>query len=245
MDNRKKELFALLKDTNVYDNFCEDDGDGFFYNEISEELAKQCDYGYGASKFVLIPNEGNFVFKIPFEGSTYESYCSGDGEVEELDDYFETFSGAAVDGVYSWDYCATEEYRYKVAEENGLGFAFAKTEFFDYMGTTEHPVYVQEKCQVFSKKYEYGSSHNSKEEIKKTSDIIATVPSCCCGGHYYGIGINDDWLTDFRLYYGEKMLIKFINFIKAKHWDDDLRTDNIGYRLNGMPVLIDYSGYDS
>ena len=54
--------------------------------------------------------------------------------------------------------------------------------------------------------------------------------------------INIDWLTDFRLKYGEEELIRFSNFIRDCGWDDDLRDDNIGY-LSEKPVLIDYSGF--
>ena len=54
--------------------------------------------------------------------------------------------------------------------------------------------------------------------------------------------INDDWMLDFLIYYGEEMFKKLADFIFDENIYD-LHNGNIGY-LNGRPCLVDYSSYD-
>ena len=125
-----------------------------------------------------------------------------------------------------WDYCGAELERYNIAEEEGLEKYFAKIEFVGYSAKEKYPIYVQEKCVM-------GIDTNSKhslEEIKKTHSLSPYR------------GIQSEWLTDFRLAYGEEEFFKFIYFIQNKEWDDDLYY-NVGY-LHGLPIVVDYASYN-
>lgn len=230
MTYNKEKILDMLSTAPLYEGikFHEGKNDDFF-NCMDDDFSNYYDYAYGATKLALIPinNEEDYVIKIPYTGSYY--YESGyytsiyyHPSKTEYRDFVE-----ADDLNHPWDYCAAEAKRYLQAKQKGLAECFAKTELIGYVNN--YPIYVQEKCITFSA---CGKKHShTKEEKLKTSK--------CCNNYY---GINGDWLTDFRLYYGEHILLKFINFIQNMNWDDDLRNDNIGY-INNRPVLIDYAGF--
>ena len=231
MTYNKDALLQLLSNAPLYGGMIFHEGDNeSFLTSMGPDFCNQYSYEYGASKFVLIPFDDNekYVIKIPYTGSyNFESgyYSSSSSQhyhsgTNEYCDYY----GSDYDE-RPWDYCAGEVQRYKKAEKYGLAECFAKTEFLGYVN--DYPIYIQEKCTVSS----YYKNSHSVEEQEKTSK--------CCGTYK---NINNDWLTDFRIYYGEEILLKFINFIHDNDWDDDLRKDNIGY-IENRPVLIDYSGF--
>lgn len=234
MTYNKDKLLKMLSIAPLYEgmDFYSEKNDQFF-NALGKDFFNHYHFDYGASKLTLIPidDKKDYVIKIPYTGSyIFESEehshsNSSSFYYSDKEEYWE-FSGA-VNGDNEWDYCGCEANRFCIAEEEGFSEYFAKTELLGYINN--YPIYVQEKCITLSNCHH---THNhSLEEREKTSN--------CC--HNY-CGIDEDWLTDFRLYYGEMALINFINFIYEAGWDDDLRNDNIGY-LNNRPVLIDYSGF--
>jgi len=155
---------------------------------------------HGATRFVLVPDdkEKDFVIKIPYNDN---QYAPG----------------------HDWDYCATEEDRYYIAEEKGMSKYFAKIEFVGYVNN--YPIYVQEKCIM---NIDYVSSVNA-DEIHETRSLSPYR------------GIDPEWLTAFRLTYGKEAFFRFINFIQDLEWDDDLYY-NVGF-LNDLPVVVDYASY--
>ena len=231
MTYNKEKLLKMLSTAPLYEGivFHEGKNDEFF-NSIDNDFCNYYNYAYGATKLALIPLNKNddYVIKIPYTGSYYYKsgyYTSNATYHPSETDYYDFI--AADDETRPWDYCAGEAKRYILAEQEGLSKCFAKTELLGYVNN--YPIYIQEKCVTFS---DCKKNHlHSEEEKLKTSK--------CCNNYY---GINRDWLTDFRLYYGEDILLKFINFIQSMQWDDDLRTENIGY-IQNRPVLIDYSGF--
>ena len=221
----KDEILKLLEDAPLtesdifYDEYNEN-----FMETMGADFSKKFTYSYGATKFVLIPNDENenFVIKIPYTGSSgYDSnYYYNDAAT-----YIDYWSAGTEDR--EWDYCEAEVIRYQQAAEYGLEKCLAKTEFVGFING--YPIYVQERCKVFS----CNENKHSMEELKTTIDI--------CNLWYYNSSIDGNWLTDFRIYYGEETLKKFIDFISSNDWND-LRSDNIGY-INNKPVLVDYSGF--
>ena len=90
--------------------------EGFINNEVCADE--------GVSKFVLIPKDGDFVFKIGYDH---------DDEGDEID------NGCEVENVY-----------YQYATYDSLDMYFAATAFYDFITTPEGhkiPVYVQEKVE--------------------------------------------------------------------------------------------------
>lgn len=230
MTYNREDLLNMLSNAPIYEglNFHEGMNDDFMAC-MNNDFGNNYDYAYGATKLALIPVslDKDFVIKIPYTGaySLEEYYYGYKNHKRKRDEYWEFYGGECEDR--PWDYCAGEVQRYTVAAEEGFADCFAKTEFLgDING---YPVYIQEKCTTFSAT-RYKHKH-SLEERRKTS-------KCC---HNYS-EIDENWLTDFRLYYGEAKLIRFILFLKKHQWDDDLRNENIGY-IEDRPVLIDYSGF--
>lgn len=222
MTYNKEYLLKLFEKISITEEFAELDCD-MFYRELDAEIKDAFNYSYGASKFVLIPkNSDDYVIKIPFNGFVEENWR--EGETNFLAFYEADTSGG-------WDYCSVEAERYVKAEKAGFSTALAKTSLLCY--ANDYPIYIQERCEVYSDRFDYFERRHSKEENSKTLSLIEA-------DHFYEM--NKDWLTDFRYYYGEEFFIKFMNFIDENCWDD-LRLDNIGY-LDKKPVLIDYSSFN-
>jgi hypothetical protein len=230
MTYNKEELLDILENLPLYEGkeFHSGDND-ILMDNMSQEFNDSFYYAYGASKFVLIPfAETDYVIKIPYTGS----YNKFSGFYDDNRHYYFSGSEEYCDYQYAdseereWDYCESEAERYLIAEQAGLERCFAKTEFFGY--SHGYPVYIQERCITFGSKR---SEHTHSQEQRTTTKELCK---------YYNISI--DWLTDFRLYYGKDIFLDFIDFIKTKGWDDDLRNENIGY-IGDRPVLIDYSGF--
>ena len=127
----------------------------------------------------------------------------------------------------TWDYCEAEEERYDFAEEYGFSKYLAKTNIV-YNTKNGVRIYIQPKCSVYS---------NHKTTSKRSSKVFSKWFKHC-------LPIDDEqWLNTFIDYYGAYKLKQFLNFLINEDWDDDLASRNIGYTLDGEPVLIDYSSY--
>lgn len=229
MTYNKKEILDMLSAAPIYgDEEFHEGRNNEFINSLGFDFNNNYNYAFGATKLALIPvsKEKDYVIKIPYTGSyNHESGYYSDIYHPGREDYWAYYAAECEDR--PWDYCGGEVYRYAIAESEGLAECFAKTKLLGYINN--YPIYIQEKCITFN---ECCFKHrHSIEERRRTS-------KCC---HNYD-EINEDWLTDFRLYYGEDKLIHFISFLKEFKWDDDLRNDNIGY-IGNRPVLIDYSGF--
>lgn len=222
MNFNKEELLTKLSNAPLCDG--ED-----FYEEMNDELMdcigdnfdffREYDLHNGATKAVIVPRHEDFVIKIPYNGY-YDTYYN---DYDEEEDYFIPFEGGDEEQ-QPWNYCEAELKKYNFAKQFGFEKYLAKVEFLGYING--YPIYVQEKCKI-------GVSHHySQEERQKTSNLSKKF-----------IGINLNWLTDFRIYYGEEELINFISFISKNHWND-LYGDNVGY-LNDKPVLVDFAGYNN
>lgn len=229
MTYNKKKLLKMLSTAPLYEGVAFHEGrNDEFFDSMDDNFCNLYDYAYGATKLALIPvnEEEDYVIKIPYTGSYNfeDSFYTSSLFFPAQEDYWRYCY--AENSEREWDYCESEMNRYQIAAERGFSKCFAKTELLGYINN--YPIYIQEKCITFSScKIKHV---HSKEEKSKTSN--------CC--NYYSI--NEDWLTDFRLYYGEAMLLEFIDFIREFGWDDDLRDENIGY-IKDRPVLIDYSGF--
>ena len=194
---------------------------------IEKETGIPIEVCHGVSKMAIIIPGCSLVIKIPFNGQwkCEERYNKETGEYEEGEEYFEPF--------YEYeDYCALEESVYKNAEAAGFDQYLAKTSF--YKAIKNCYVYVQEK--VFGM--------YSDKATTPTDDSRKKIKDRC--GDYLG---TSDWSACFIDFFGEDAFEKFYNYCvygDDEHEmciDDDLHAGNIGFRADGSPVILDYSGW--
>ena len=219
------EKFGYEQDTDGYfeDMYGSDD----IYYITTKLLGDSYDISSGASKAVIVPEHFNYVLKMPINGEWEIEYYY-DEETDDYDydciedEYFNLWSGAPGDD--ETDYCNGELTIYKEACKENLGHLFAKIE------RISSRVYKQEKV-----KYEEGcSNHSSSDSYKKVSEIQKSYKPA------YRVPTN--WLATVMDYYGELTVYALTDFIE-RHEINDLHSGNVGFRSNGEPVLVDYSGW--
>lgn len=221
-----------------WDNgFTEDDVEDFIWN-IDRKNVPSFNYETGASKLVIIPDETNFVIKIPFTGAYAEAgeyYDDEEGEwvTSENDKHYEDFYCASDDS--GCDYCAAECNIYNEAKKNGFEQLLLKIEKVgEYNGT---PVYIQPKAKsyVYTGNTEKYSSNKSKEIVKEERNKVKNG---------YGISIHSfptNWAASCLDILGSlDELNRFFKFLNEN--SGDLHNNNIGY-YNDKPCIIDYAGF--
>ena len=212
------ENFHLNEDN----GFAEGDVD-YFISSIDKKKVPEFDYDTGATKLVIIPENRDYVIKIPFNGKY-------DYNWDSREDGFISFYGAEEDG-WGDDYCAAEQLFYHRAEEAGYAEFFLKTEFEGNM--YGYPIYTQKKVEDFCNYTpdEIQASYSSGDSRKSLkSNMIASLP-------YY-------WTAACLTAFNEDLekLNDFISFLKETGILSDLHTGNLGF-VNNKPVIVDYGGF--
>lgn len=176
----------------------------------------------GATKAVAVISGCSSILKVPYSGKwDYD---------ESVDcDYFTRFRGADNSEDHGWDYCLTEYEVYEAAKENGLDIFFPKTEI---MGECKSGTIIkQEKVLDF---YEY-CPVSEDETIKFVNSDIK----------YYCFA-DSLWVAAAIERYGKAMVDKLIDFLENNFpiVIEDLHNGNIGFRKNGEPIILDFSGWN-
>ncbi len=183
---------------------------------------------YGASKLVIIsPKLKDFVIKIPFNGYWSETfYEDGDNDDLEWTDFYQ----APTDDGY--DYCYAEYEKYKDLKRACLEDFVTKTIFYKEIDGVR--IFLQEKviCH-FSGTFEPSSRKSMDLALKWKKE------------GKFDFYVEAKWVANCLDYYGVKKTEKFLNY--CNEVDDDILSDchngNFGYRKDGSPVLLDFSGY--
>ena len=192
---------------------------------ISEALrdAKVAGGAYrGATKAVAVVSGCSSVLKVPYSGKW-------DYDKSVDCDYFTKFEGADNSKDHNWDYCLTEYEVYEAAKENGLDIFFPKTEI---MGECESGTVIkQERVLDF---YEYCSISEDR-----------TIELAYLDAKYCDL-INSQWIAAAIERYGRTMVDKLIDFLEDNFpiVVEDLHNGNIGFRENGDPIILDFSGWN-
>ena len=184
---------------------------------LFSQLDTEEESSWGATKFVIFPENKNIVIKIPFNG--FYKYDS-----EEQEEYFDPF--------FLSDYCAKEAAIYKKAERKGIKKLFAKTKYGGMTSNNETPFYISERVFCYENFYEeenFKDKKPSKESFEKAKKNSIN-------------GLPSRWLAIAYEYYGDTIVKKLLDFI-AEEDINDLHDGNVGFRKNGAPVIFDYSGY--
>ena len=207
------ENFGLNED----DAFTEDDAD-FMIADITNFGIPNFDWDTGATKLVIMPEQREYVIKIPFNGYYDEGH-------------FYHFEGAESD--YCDNYCEAENRLYMEATVDGFEELFLPNEYVCDVDC--YPIYVQPKAEVLNKSesQEKYSSKESKEKILqriKEDRFFTNLPA--------------SWLASCLDVLGSMEEVnKFLKFLDMTGISADLHYGNLGY-YHGHAVIIDYGGYD-
>lgn len=199
---------------------------------------------YGKSKLVFFfPEIDDYVFKIPFRGIRYYSYCGNadEWEIEYEEDY--SFANSVYEEIEDdelWniadcysdndnnDYCGVEAVFYKAAELNHVEDAFAGTWYLCKIDGI--PIYVSEKAESCGECFEpYPVGYY--DQVKEDENLKYLLDA--------GLGPTNIYSLVRSYTYAEA--IKIADFI-INNGITDLHDDNVGKR-NGKLVFVDYSGF--
>lgn len=207
--------------------------EGYFTEEdvdylIEDILTDEFNYETGATKCVIIPDNTDFVIKIPFNGSIVS--CS------DCDEYAShCFRGCCPKygfkcggGLNHDNYCALEEELYNKVKTEYSQFIDFFLPTIKICEVNDYPIYIQKKAEVFENKI-YSTSENSKKKVEScnfpVSAPIEWLAKCL-----------EDMNNDLEMYYD------FLFMLSELEINGDLHRGNVGY-YNGHAVLIDYAGF--
>ena len=183
---------------------------------------------FGATKLVIVPNEGNYVIKMPFTGI----YHTERGKYDENDDWvpYDTYDFRLVSHT-SGNVC-DEEIAMMQDFTDELNSIIAEQEFVFWYGNV--PIYIQSKV---SEPSAWLPDVVINTEYSLTKRAIASKIQADHSRYYKGFILR---------------LIKMFGIQKANNilyeMDEciyDLHDENLGYDKNGNCVLFDIAGYDS
>ena len=219
MNYNVNELKDMLKFFNP-EHFTDEDVDNFVSELGLVNCVPEFNWEFGATKCVIIPENRDFVIKIPFDGEiTYEDSEEGDFR------YY--YNGGGKEG---WDYCELEnEYWADLIEGSEFKQFFLRPEAIDV--NENWPIYIQPKvvpCNENVKRHylDIDSIHRVRTESKMFKQV----------------SLPDTWLATCleNLNNNIEKLDEFIHFIKTNF--SDLHSGNLGY-LGNQAVILDYAGF--
>lgn len=247
-----KEQTQGLQDAFVPDDLsCSDEHKTYIWNVICQKTEfneDNADYGNGATKFVIIPKDKDYVIKFPFL-YLYEY------KKHYYNRTLHQWDGEPKYSRLTHDYCDIEEDNFYIAknEFSGAETFLAKTNFIcSYnCGNESLMVYAQEKATPF---YDYCKQHDicdyhwdKLEEIShsyKEYDESSSIDAIFDYGYYDEIpGVWFEKLYDYAVEHNlmneVEQLFRFLLYADIS----DLNIRNVGF-IGDKPVLIDYSGFE-
>lgn len=217
-----------------------------YFDEIQEQVInidEKTEFRYGMSKLVIIaPSLNNIVIKIPFNG-IYDKYEDDNydehKDIKYFDNYLYEYGFTPFENARAkdkTDYCAVEYEKYQKLKSLNLGIFVAETAFYTTL-SNGIKVYIQEKAY-------------SSEDDPNWSSRKSTQRSHNLARHWSedeGITINTEWVGLCIDQYGEKETKKFLDYCNYKDpiIISDCHIGNIGYRTDGSPLILDYSGFEN
>ena len=214
------EIKLYMENFGVNDDgfFTADDVD-FFICEISK-YAPSFDWDTGATKLVIMPENRDYVIKIPFNG---EWVC---GECRH-------FYNA--DSEFGDNYCEDEITKYAEAVDAGFAEMFLPIECV--MEIDSIPIYVQQKAEMLDcdgdmEQKEYSSKASRDKIVEKYNE-----------GKRYLSRLPLSWIASCLDVLGSiERVEEFMKFLDEFSISYDLHRANVGY-YNHKAVIIDYGGY--
>lgn len=214
--NEIKDLLSFFNP----EHFTDEDVD-FFIDELNQQnCVPEFNWEAGATKCVIIPNNYDYVIKIPFDGEiNYEENEEGNFR------YY--YNGGGTEG---WDYCELEnEYWIDIIQHSDFSQFFLCPKSID---VGNWPVYIQPKIVP--------CNENIKERYKSIDSVYKVRTESKMYNH---TRLPDVWLAACleNLEGDIEKLDEFIIFLKDNF--SDLHEGNIGY-LGNQAVILDYAGFN-
>lgn len=207
--------------------------DIFFLRNKVKKVDKDAKVLYGMSKLVIkSPHLNNIVIKIPFNGYWSETYYE-DGNNDELE-WVDFYQAPTEDG---YDYCFAEYKKFKLLQKRKLGSFVAKTLF--YREIDGFRIFLQELIYPTFEKNKISKEIPSKESTKLA---LQWKKERRCP-----LMTDANWIAKCIDSYGANKTKKFLKY--CEEIDEDILSDchngNYGYRPDGTPALLDFSGFFS
>lgn len=211
-----------------------------FYHDFEKDILQKdedANLKFGISKFVIVPSQTNYVIKIPFSG-IYEYYDDDMRyyEEEDLSQYTYTIYN---DYPYFYsqfsqvkDYCDLEFNKYQNLYKQNLDCFVAKTAFYTEL-SNKIKIFTQEKITPCIDDW---TDHKPTPHSKDLAKCWIKEDDCA---------LEPNWLANCIDYYGEQKTKRFINYCYDEDPDilSDTHMSNLGYRPDGTPVILDFSGF--
>lgn len=143
-----------------------------------------------------------------------------------IDDEYDQENGEFVFREFeAGNYCQIEEEIYDAAIDEGLDMFFAGTQFGGFTANG-YPFYISERVK------QCGGKTPSQNSLERADQM-----------RMYSMGeFSRFWLAEAIEWYGEELVSRLIDFVNDQRIND-LTSGNTGYRADGAPVLLDYSGF--
>lgn len=220
------------KDIRVPEVFCNED-----YMEFEDEMRDvlwaegiEATFSQGASKFVIVPADSDYVIKIPF------NFCGDEDDAEYCrthdgyDEYEECHP-------FHCNYCDEETEIYEKAKDWEIEDAFSELDMIRTTNTMQW-FYVQEKVVPICDLYEENFT-KIKSPINISKDSEEKYRKFNCDDS----SLNPTFVKAMIEFFGIDFVKQFMDFLYDCNVSD-LHDGNYGFRLSdGKPVLFDYGGY--
>ena len=195
-------------------------------NETFSKELPEAKVEHGMSKFTIIFDNDAQVMKVPFNGY-WEDYYDDNKEYQSE---WKDFKNATEESPF--DYCLSELNKYQKAVECDVAVFFAAITLYD---NTEdgYPLYSQEKVYLQDEITIPTATEESLNYVKAQKEINSNWEH-----------LPENWIALAVDKYGKESVESFINFISYIEPEIlDVNNKKYAYRLDGSPVLFDFSGY--
>lgn len=261
--NIKEKVFEILNEMlgedaeglYCYDDVIEGAGEDFFYTQVCKNYLnndvceiEDVEIQHGVCKYVIIPNEGDYVIKLPIMGTfdyvTQVKHVNEKGQEEFLFLFDENDIDEAVE--QGWQIVDSKIEAVKTMQKHNImeiendiynnapeilkDFLLPNI-FIGYFNSI--PVYIQRKI---SKTVRDTSSYSAITE----ADNDINVKTIRSESH---VGVPSLFIKKNIEFFGFEKALKIMTAISDIKLED-LHTANLGYLEDGTPCVFDFGGYN-
>ena len=227
--------FIALKEDSDCEYYLSENEDDFlsledFRRILCENEILNIHVASGLTKIVLIPDDKDYVIKIPITKTGYYDYIE-----DENGNY--TKGNLLMENNNLGDYCSIEEELFNSFTDD-IQKIFAETRFITKVN--DLPIYIQEKVTVpYCKKINQFDPNHYPSDRKSDMDIHYELSAISEYSEYNEF--QEDFCYDILVNYGFDFLVNLLQTIDYAGISD-LHAGNYGYK-NYKPMIYDYSGY--